>query len=360
MTTHRLISILSILLGILLLTGCAGESQKTDQFVLTEVASYTSQWTGLAVAPNGRIFVNFPRWSPEVPVSVAELHSDGTTTPYPNEGWNSWTPAGGIKDRFVCVQSVVVDEEGFLWILDPANPWFRGVVDGAAKLVKVDIITGDVVQQIMFDSSIAPPQSYLNDVRIDTKREMAYITDSGTGALVVVNLKTGESRRVLYDHPSTKSEGIILTIEGHEWLLPDGNTPNVHADGIAMDPEGAYVYYQALTGRTMYRVKTEWLRDTTLTEQELGLKVETIGQTGASDGLLYGPDGRVYISALEGNAVKAVSAGGEVELVVKSSELLWPDSFAKGTKGEIYVTTSLIHRGREPGAPYKIFRIARK
>src|ERR1700738_2546694 len=57
---------------------------------LQAVASFDHQVTGVTVAPDGRIFVNFPRWSEDTPVSVAELMPDGSTKPYPNEEWNAW------------------------------------------------------------------------------------------------------------------------------------------------------------------------------------------------------------------------------------------------------------------------------
>jgi hypothetical protein len=39
--------------------------------------------------------------------------------------------------QLVCVQSVVIDPDNFLWILDAGNPKFSGVIAGAPKLLKV-------------------------------------------------------------------------------------------------------------------------------------------------------------------------------------------------------------------------------
>jgi hypothetical protein len=44
---------------------------------LQPVATFDHQVTGVTVAPDGRIFVNFPRWTEDAPVSVAELMPDG-------------------------------------------------------------------------------------------------------------------------------------------------------------------------------------------------------------------------------------------------------------------------------------------
>ena len=48
---------------------------------LQSVATFDHQVTGVTVAPDGRIFVNFPRWTEDSPVSVAELMPDGSIKP---------------------------------------------------------------------------------------------------------------------------------------------------------------------------------------------------------------------------------------------------------------------------------------
>lgn len=354
--------IILLLIGLVSqLAGCASyKISQGDHPSLVEVAHSNRQWTGIAVASDSRIFVNYPRWSENVPFSVGELKPDGSVVPYPDTALNTWAPGMDPANRFVCVQSVVVDRDGYLWILDPANPQFKGVVPGGPKLVKVDLATNRIIQTVRFAAPVIEPDSYLNDVRIDTRRQVAYLTDSGAGAIVVVDLATGTSRRLLARHPSTRSEEITLTIGGKPWLRPDGSVPRVHADGIALDPAGDCLYYQSLTGRTLYRIETRWLRDPGLTDQELASKVETLGKTGAADGLEFGTDGRVYISALEENAIKAVTPGGRAEIVVQDPQLAWPDSFAFGPDGSLYVTTSQIHRGPNPPEPYRIYRLERQ
>ncbi len=325
---------------------------------LEVVAESSRLWTGVAVAPDGRIFVNYPFWYDDPPFSVGVLGKDGTARPYPDEAWNRRDPALPPGEHFLCVQSVHVDADGFLWILDPANPQFGGVVPGGAKLVQVDLKTDKVVRVIPFDATVAPTRSYLNDVRIDTKTRTAYLTDSSGGALVVVDLATGTSRRLLADHPSTQAEGAVLTIGGKEWRTASGAAPQVHADGLALDPSGAYLYYQALSGRTLYRIATAALRDPALSAADLAARVEKVGETGAADGILFGPDGKLYLSAVEDDAVKRFDpATKTVELVVRDPRLAWPDSFATGPDGSLYLTICQLHRMPEPGGPWRIFRI---
>jgi DNA-binding beta-propeller fold protein YncE len=222
---------------------------------LQQIAAFPDQQvTGITVASDGRIFVNFPSWSYTHSVSVAQLREKSALTPYPDSSWNS--EEGPVDRRFICVQSVVADDQDELWVLDPASPKFEGVVSGGAKLVKIDLKTNKVVRDIVFPDSVAPKKSYLNDVRIDTQNGFAFITDSGIGGLVVVDLKNGQGRRVLQNHPSTKAEpAVTLDIEGIKLVdSKTGEQVQVHSDGIAYDKAGGFLYYQALTGRTLYRI----------------------------------------------------------------------------------------------------------
>jgi sugar lactone lactonase YvrE len=356
----RLVSLL-LLSCLFLVTGCATTHRNySDRYSLVEVAHSDRQWTGISVAPDGGIFVNYPRWSDNVPFSVGALRGDGTVSPYPDMETNRWAPGVDPASHFVCVQSVVFDSDGFLWVLDPANPKFQGVVAGGAKLVKIDLANGRTLQTVRFAPPVITNNSYLNDVRIDTSRKTAYITDSGSGAIIVVDLASGGSRRLLGNDRSTRSEGTILTIERKPWRRPDGSVPQIHSDGIALDREGKYLYYHALTGRTLYRIATKWLRDPEIGDAVLAGKVENLGETGAAEGMEFGPDGKVYVTALEENGIKGVVAGEKPHIVVQSSKLAWPDTLAFGPDGTLYVTTSQIHRGPHPPEPYRIYKVVKE
>ena len=342
---------------IVLLASCqaykgANEASKR----LEPVAFSDAQWTGLAISKDNRLFVNYPRWSDNVPVSVAEI-IDGQPVPYPDRRINDWTPHANPATRFVCVQALFIDDQNRMWILDPANPQFKGVIPGGPKLLQVDLVTNKIVRTYRFGAAIAKPNSYLNDVRIDMQREFAYITDSGEGALVALDLQTGRARRFLDGHPSTSAEDVVLTVGGRSWLI-NGEPPRIHADGIAYDAREDMIYFQALTGRTMYRLAGSALRRFELAEDAIAARVETVGATGASDGLIYGGDGFVYISALEHDAIRRTTAAGQVETVIQDQAIAWPDSFSFGPDGKLYFTTSRIHEGAAPLKPYGIYRIA--
>jgi sugar lactone lactonase YvrE len=332
---------------------------------LQEVASFPDkQITGVGVSTkSGRIFVNFPYWSDEHSISVAEI-VNGQPKAFPDDEWNKPGLAGS---HFVCVQSVVVDDQDNLWVLDPAAPKMQEIVNGGPKLVKIDLGTNQVIQTIPFGEDVAPKKSYLNDVRIDTRTNTAFITESGRGAIIVVDLKSSKARRLLDGHASTQPEkDVKLVVDGKELIDQQKKAPpQIASDGIALDAKNGYLYYHALTGHKLYRIKTSFLTDEKLGKRELESKVENVGQTPAPDGMLEAPDGSVYLTDLEGSAVvRWDPASKRVIRIIADRRLLWPDTLSWGPNGEMYVTASQIenmprfNNGKSTRTePYKLWKI---
>lgn len=324
---------------------------KAAKYKLIEIAQSDQLWTGVAVSNKGRIFVNYPRWSPAEAISVAEITESGKVIPYPNAEWNNWDLSSSAENYLICVQSVYIDKKDQLWILDTGLDVRKGIVEKGAKLIRINLTTNQVEQKILFDPTIIKPASYLNDIRVDTKKDYAYITESGTGAIIVVDLQSEECRRVLSDHASTKAEGIVLKVEGIEWPR------QVHSDGIALDKNGKYLYYQALSGKSLYRINTKWLKDESIPENEIENKVEPLGTPGAADGIAFGHDGNLYLTSIELNAIRRFTEDKKVEMVIQDSLLKWPDSFSVTPNGDIYVTTSQLHLAGKHKEPFKIYRL---
>jgi sugar lactone lactonase YvrE len=319
----------------------AHEKSKRQLIKVAEIEG--AQLTGVSVSRTGRVFVNFPRWRDNIPFSVAEVMPNGSFKPYPNEEWNSWKEGQRSDNQFVCVQSVVVGDDDYLWVLDPSSPELAGVIDEGAKLVKFDLGTNQAIQSIRFDKQIAPKQSYLNDLRIDTKNQKIYMTCSGKGAIVVVDLQTGKVRRLLEHHASTDAEDIVLTIDGKELRFANGQAPRIHSDGIAWDQQNDYLYYHALTAYHLYRIKTRYLLDEELSEEELGKQVEDLGKTPAPDGMILDKKGNLFMADLENNAIVYRTREGAIKTLLQDDELRWVDTFSLGQDGFLYFTCSHIH-----------------
>ena len=306
---------------------------------ITRVFSFKgAQVTGVTVSDDGRMFANFPRWREGVAFSVVEILDDGTFKQYPNPDWNTWK-GSPEPNQFTCVQSVVA-HNGSLFVLDPSNPMFKGVL-GNATLYEFDLATDQLKNKWEFDKSIAPEQSYLNDLRVDDRNQKVYITDSGLGAIVVLDLKTGKARRLLDQHSSTKAENVYLQIGGKKWLQ-NGKQPQVHSDGIALNLEEGMLYYHALTGYTLYRIPVDALNNASLSREALEEKVEKLGKTPAPDGMIFDKRGNLYMADLENDAIVYRTQAGDIKQLIRSNQIRWADTFTI-FQDNLYFTTSRIH-----------------
>ena len=330
--------------------------------------------TGVTIAPTGRLFVNFPRWGDKVDFTVAEIRH-GRLVPFPTAAMNQ-NRSDDPTHSFLSVQSVVIDPANRLWALDTGSPELRPPTAGAAKLVGIDLATNTVVKTIVFLSDVVLPTTYLNDVRFDLrhgKEGVAYITDSsssGPGAIIVVDLATGDSRRRLSGHHSTAADPTIVPfVEGKPFrLVPNGTSSApvlTAADGIAISADGEKLYYCPLTSRHLYSVSTAALRDANATDDAVASTVVDLGEKGMSDGLESDSAGRVYVTDIEHNAIRRRLSDGSYETIAHDPRILWPDTLSLGVDHYLYFTANQVHRQaafnggidmREK--PYVLFRIA--
>jgi sugar lactone lactonase YvrE len=325
----------------------------------------TFQLTGVTVSKRGRLFVNYPRWSDVYLNAVVEVMPDGSVRPFPDVTWNRWDrKSDTAHDHFVCVQSVVVDESDTLWVLDPAAPLLTTPVPGGPKLVNIDLRSNRVVRVVTFDADVVRPDSYLNDVRFDLRHNVAYITDSGAGGIVVVDLASEKARRLLDGHPSVKAEpDVQIVINRKPVLDAQGKPPTFNSDGIALSADGGYLYFQPITATSLYRVRTDVLRDPHADSAAAGAAVERYASTFPVDGLWIDARDRIYLSDITHTAVSRLLPDKTIERLVTDSRLQWPDTFTEAPDGTIYVTTSHINesatynRGKSVRKrPYGVFR----
>lgn len=323
--------------------------------------------TGIAVTSTGRIFVNFPYWEDPHKLSVAEVLPNKTLKPYPDAEWNNKALQGGeaAKNHYVNVQSVVVDEYDNLWVLDTGAPKMQGPVEHGPKLILIDTKQNKVKQVYAVGAKLTPPGTYLNDVRFEKQDAFAYITESGLGSFVVMNLKTGEAWRVLDGHPSTKVDPAYdLKINGKSVQDDKGNKPQFHNDSLAYDREAGIIYFKPLMGSRLYSIRAEDLRNQQLSAEEMATNVKEVGEVGGTDGFVMGHDGLLYITALSDNAIKRRNGGGDLQVIVQDKRVSWPDSIARGPDNTYYFTTSQIqtqpkwNNGKDTrNQPFYIFRI---
>ena len=316
---------------------------------------YGPMVTGVTVSKTGRVFANFPRWGDPVTASVVEI-KDGKEVPYPAGYLNHFVR--GDPNRFICVQSVVVDPKDRLWVLDPAAIKLQDTLPGGPKLVGIDLKTNKVLRVYHFPERVAHATSYLNDVRFDLTRGKAgyaFITDSSTkgpNAIVVLDLASGESWRRLNDHPTTKAEpGFVPVVEGQRLMMRKrfGNPmpPKMGADGIAINTRKDRLYYCPLVSRKLYSVSISSLIDRAQADDAVATTVREEGTKGASDGMIADASGTLYVTDYEKHSVKRRNADGSYATVMTVAAHEWPDTLSIGPGGWLYSTANQLQRQKD-------------
>lgn len=336
-------------------------------------AFYDEMPTGVSMTETGRIFINFPEWGDGVKATVTEV-VDGELVAYPSQELNTFDPKNPEKN-FLSVQSIVADGEGTLWVLDTAAPNFDVPVKGGAKLVAIDLESNTIRKIYTFANDVVLNSTYLNDVRIDLRRGsegVAYITDSsitGPGALIVVDLGTGDSFRILDGARSTAVDSdFVPKVEGKILMNreADGSTSpwQVAADGIAISPDGKTLYFSPLSSRHLYSINTDLIFDKDIEDEELEKHVKDWGEKGASDGMITAADGTIFAGDFENNSIRIINTDGSFETLAHDPRILWPDTLSIGPDEYLYFNTNQLqrqpsfHKGKDlREKPYSLFRI---
>jgi len=321
---------------------------------------------GIGVSAKGRVFATAPSSNVRSRFSMVEVApKTGAVTPYPDAAWNNFSEEGNGKSEWVSVQALWVDKSDHLWALDSS----LSKVDQdrlPPKLVEFDLSTNRVIRQYDFKGVVSAKDS-LNDVRVDTLHDYAYLTNAGSkGSLVVLDLKSGEARQVLVGNRSTFADPSQHLMIGNEVALrPDGSVRATQADGIALSPDAQWLYFRPLTDHNYWRVPTSALRDAKLSEVDLARKVEYLGSSVLSGGLIM-DGGTLYAGDLEHRTVVALTLAPDRKLrskilVSNPSKLSWADGFAI-SGGYLYIADShlweVAFKNNLPrSGPFTIFKV---
>ncbi|QXV64545.1 gluconolactonase [Mucilaginibacter sp. 21P] len=316
---------------------------------LIEVAQFgKNQPIGVTVAPkSNRLFVSFPHSEPYL-YGLTEI-VNGQRVPFPNEEWNKVDTAQ-TETHFVNVQDLYADNMNNLWVLDSAPGGSAAVIgdnkkkEGRFKLIKISL-DDNKVQRIYDFGDLPKSESALNDMCIDNSKQLAYLSDPGLKAIVVLDLNTGKSRIVLRNDKSTlATPGFKLHLDGKDVVDGSGKPFVSNVNGIALTHDNKWFYFRAINQTKLYRIATEYLANVTLADADLSSKVETVAETGVCHGMIADSRGYIYLSNSVDKSIQYVKPNGEVKTLVTDSRLIWPDSFGIGNDGYLYLSASQMNR----------------
>jgi sugar lactone lactonase YvrE len=318
-----------------------------------EVVAALDQGPGnITVTPSGQIILSLHQFfEPAMPVAL--LGAGGAL---------SEVAAGaGLRS----VLGVQADRDDVVWLLDNG---MRGGVP--PRLIGWEMAESRLVADIDL-APVTPDDAFVNDLVVDKDHGAIYIADPAGGAnaaILVVDLGTGQARRVLEGHASVVPEDVDLIIDGTPVRVrtPDGQEirPRVGINPIAADAANEWLYYGPMHGHGMYRVRTADLRDASLSPEALASRVERWADKPICDGITLDDEGNIYLGDLASNAIGVIDTERRYRVLVADPRLSWVDAFSFGPDGALYTVANQLHRSATLNAgtqtatpPYHVLRV---
>jgi len=345
---------------------CFSLFQLNTQAQEAEVFATTNQAVGnITFTNNGDlVYSHHPFFAPDNRVMIMDAKTK-ESKPFPNKSWN--TPRGTDDNYLSNVLGIRNDENGIIWMIDMAQ---RNNV--TPKIVGWNTKTDELERIYYLPKSSVPKIAQPNDMVVDTKHGYFIIADEGIGnggdgsqaAFIIVNMKTGKTRRILEGTRTTKPENTPTVINGKH-LAVNGNDLLVGNDGITADKDFEYIYYGPLNGTKIYRIKTLDLVNEAFSNEDLDAKIETYSEKPNNGGMSIDRDGNIYLTALETQSVAVVLAKDKsVKTMAQDKNMVWPDGVSYNhVDGYMYVSAAQVNNGAvfnngkdKSSTPFYIFR----
>lgn len=360
-----------------------------------EVHHFWKYWpVGIAVSSTGRLFVSYTRG--QYDYTVGECTDSNNEVPYPdastnlpptelNTTFNSILFGSDNSSGLISVQALYITPNTStrpetLWLVDTGRPTINAMTPsgtmtqvmpyaqpGGPKIIGVSLANNSIYATYTFPPMvhyrklyrknnsmpilIGAADSYMNDIRFDLRRNVAYIVDSsneGRTGFIMLNLTSGQSWRRLTEHPSTlRVYNDVPSYQGHPFYYRVPGMPLGHQleglDGIQITPDGEYIYYSPINSRYLYRVPTANLLTTDdatpLAEQAASNNVTNLGQRGGeANGFEGDNNGLIYQLMPEHNAIYYYDPNDlQVHGFVRDPRMIWIDGASIGEDGYIYM-----------------------
>ncbi|MEI9924246.1 MAG: L-dopachrome tautomerase-related protein [Bradyrhizobium sp.] len=321
--------------------------------------SRTMIWNS-TIVENGQMFVSAPRWTGSKGPQLALLDANHQPTPFPNVAWNAWARGKNPASAFVNINALHYERSGALFVVDTGSPTFGGdPIPHGAKIIRIDLKSRDVTRVYPLAPNVALPGSYVDDIRIHD--DMAYLTDAGKPGLIILDLRTGEARRVINGMQSVTASARPIIVSGTIVMAPDGKPLKVHADPMELSPDGQYLYFAPLSG-PWSRIETRWLDDPSANASD---HVEPWADLPPVGGTAMAPNGDLYFTDLADNALKRRAPDGQIETIIRDRRLHWIDAPYLDSKGILWLPVpqldrvDLFHAGTSKIVwPIQLFRLS--
>jgi len=304
----------------------------------------------VAVEHTGRIFFGYHPFAKAARFSAATVFElvGGVPQPFPDAEFQS---------KFRGVFGMTIDARQRLWLVEQA-----AFDHDRTRVLAFDIATRKLVFEHWFAKGDA---QFAQDLRVSPEGGTVYLADTGfypirPASLIVLDVASKSYRSLMQTEAAAQPQDWVIQTRFGQYRFAYGLVRvAVGLDGIALDRDGTWLYFGAMSHDTMCRVSTAAVHG----------KIERVGRKPLSDGIAMDTAGNLLITDIEHGAIVRMGSDGALRTVAKSEKVIWADGLAIEPDGSILLTDSALPAymdplGRPPaleklraGAPYQILRV---
>lgn len=321
---------------------------------LETVAELPIRPGNVSATADGRVFATVHPLGVPSGLQLIEITGPDSFRPWPSAELQSNASNRG-DSRIDAPLGITQDGKGRLWITD------MGLNIGKSRLWGFDIATGKLLKRIDLPSTVAPKDSFIQDLVVDAERGWIYLSDINNPALLALRIDDGQIRR-FQGHSSLQAEdGVEMRVGGKPTLF-DGKPAKVGVNPIGLSADGETLFFGAMSGTHWYAVPTRLLREGS--DADVAAAIRVIGRKPLSDGATTDAAGNHFFSNLNENGIDWLNSRGELQPLVRNPLLNWPDSVQFGAESWLYISVNQLHKTQAfTGAcdqgtpPYRILRV---
>ncbi|MFZ5456995.1 MAG: L-dopachrome tautomerase-related protein [Pseudomonadota bacterium] len=322
---------------------------------LEDVALLDIRPGNVTATHDGRVFATVHPLDRPSGLQLIEITGRHDYRPWPDASLQS-SDADRSDTRLDSPLGITRDSARRLWIVD------MGMHLGTTRLWAFDIATGAVAHKIALSQQVAPKGAFVQDLAVDADRGWVYLADIAPPAIIVHDLKTGQSRRFSASPALQPEARARMKVEGRITLF--GGTPaRVGINPLTLSADGETLYFGAMNGTHWHALPTRLLRDGA-PDAVIAAAIRAVGRKPVSDGAATDDDGNHYFTNLNARGLDRLDSAGRLRPLVRDARLLWPDSVQFGGDAWLYVSVNQLHRasafrgGADTGRPpYRIMRV---
>lgn len=340
---------------------------------LEVIAELDQRPANITATIEGRVFITMhPFDKPRC--QLLEVLPGGKTVPFPDEKTSCGAAdgKGAETDPKLFHNIIAVHASLFngFQVLDMGTkdvpPYMKGVATASNNLGPAKVIPPEVRTE----------QSFLQDFAFDWLNGYIYVADMGQADLTgtpkpaILRLRNepmGSAYRLLAGHPSVMPPAAAMQAEGKDiMVMKDGKPVQVHGglNPITIDPQRGWLYYGPMSAGKIYRVPLAVIGQLLPDEAAIEKSVEVYADKPASDGMTIDAAGNIYLTSVNSGEIGIIDAATRTyRTYLKDARLVWPDGFAFGPDGMLYVTINQLNRaaplnlGKDAGVkPYLVAR----